>query len=240
MPWFGIRAFSSFLFALGVLLTSCSGGTTHDACGLVLAVDGSLTIADQRGPANPVGPGSGFCAGAVLHTSASASAQIACFANTLVHLLGETDFELDRLTLRRDGNETADEVEGRKIHCRLPAGLIYLSHLRPWGSSELIIVTPHGTLTASSDCLIRVRVDDRRIRITSARGNCSFQPASGQSAVAVEAGFLCEWPSAEPGPVIAANEAAGQQEIAELIAAEQRLNALAVTLRSAPPPWARR
>ena len=220
-----------------MLLTGCSGSTTHDTCGLVLSVDGSLTIAEQRVPARAVGPGSAFCAGAVLRTSASSSAQVACLANTLVQLLAETDFELDRLTLRRDGNETADEVEARKISCRFPAGLIYLSHFRPWGSSDLTIATPHGTLTASSDCLVRVRVDDRMIRITSARGVCGFRPANGLPAVAVEAGFLYQWPSAEPAPVIAANEAEGQREIAELITAHERLTTLARTLKSAPPPW---
>ena len=239
MSWFGIRTSLSLLFALAALLAGCSGGTTHDACGVVLAIEGSVTIAEKGASARVVEPGSSFCAGAVLHTSASSSAQIACLANTLVQLLAETDFEIDRLTLRRDGNETADEVEARAVRCRLPAGLIYLSHLRPWGSSDLTIITPHGTLITNSDCLVRVQVDNRRIRITSARGTCSFQPASGQPAVAVETGFLYQWPSPEPAPVIAANEADGQREIAELIDAEKRLNALAITQRSAPPPWRR-
>jgi hypothetical protein len=240
MPRFEIRISSPFLPALGLLLTGCIGGTSHDVCGLVLAVNGSVTIAEAHAPARRVDSGSAFCPGSILRTSVTSSAQIACPESTRIQLSEETELELDRLTLRKDGNETGDEVEARQIHCRLPTGLIYLSHQRPWGSAELTIVTPHGTLTANSDCLIRVRVNNKTVRITSAGGTSTFQPADGQPAREVTAGFVCEWPSSEPAPVAAANDAAGQQEIAALFSAEERFNALTLARRSAPPPWGQR
>jgi hypothetical protein len=227
-------------FAIGILLNGCIGGTSHDVCGIVLAANGSVTIAEEHAPARAVDPGSTFCAGTILRTSVTSSAQIACVASTRIQLSAETELELNRLTLRKDGNETGDEVDARQIRCRLPTGLVYVSHQRPWGSAELTIVTPHGTFTANSDCLVRMQVNSQAVRITSARGTSGFQPGDGQPAVEVKAGFICEWPSSQPEPVVAANDAAGQQEIAELFAAEERLNALATARRSAPPPWAQR
>jgi hypothetical protein len=240
MPRFGIRVSTPFLPALSLLITGCVGGTSHDVCGVVLAVNGSVAIAEARAPARAARPGSAFCAGAVLRTSANSSAQIACPASTGIQLSEETELELQRLVLTKDGNETGDEVEARQLHCRLASGLIYLSHHRPWGSAELTIVTPYGTLTANSDCLLRLKVDDKKIRITSARGTSAFQPADGQPAREVAAGFILEWPSPDPAPMAAANDAAGQQEIAQLFAAEERLNALAIARRLAPPPWEQR
>ena len=139
------------------------------------------------------------------------------------------------MTLRKDGNETEDEMEARTVKCRLLTGAIHISHRGAEGVAEFVAATPHGILTAKFNCMVRLAVDGKTTRITCASGGVTFQPADGHPAFAVEAGFVSEWPSSASIVVPAAESAAGQQEVVEALDVEQRLVSLAKDRRAALP-----
>lgn len=208
---------------------------THEVCGIVLAAAGSVTSEQRAGQSRPVDLDSKLCAGAIIRTSSASTAQIACLSNTLVQLSENTALEIDSVTLRKDGNETEDEMEARAVRCRLLNGAIHISHRGAEGVVDFIADTPQGTLRAKFNCMIRLAADRQKTRITCASGGVTFQPADGHPAFSVEAGFVFEWPSVSPTVVAAAESVAGQQEVLDALDVEQRLAALAKTRRAAMP-----
>jgi hypothetical protein len=229
-------ACSLSLIVLELLLAGCSGSTTHEVCGIVLATEGSVTIEQRNGPLQPLDLNSKLCAGTVIQTSSTSTAQIACLSNALVQLSEKTALEIESVTLRKDGNETEDEIEARAVKGRLRTGAIHISHRGAEGVAEFVAATPHGILTAKFNCMVRVAVEGKTTRITCASGSVTFEPADGHPAFAVEGGFVSEWPCPAPVVVAAAESAAGQQEVIQALEVEQRLGALAKS-RRAVMPW---
>jgi hypothetical protein len=227
--------FLSLIIILELLLAGCSGSITHEVCGTVLSAEGSVTNEQRSGPSRPLDLNSKLCAGTIIRTSSASTARIACLSNALVQLSEKTALEIDSLTLRKDGNETEDEMEARAVKCRLLTGAVHISHRGSEGVAEFVAATPHGILTAKFNCMVRLAVDGKTTRITCASGDVTFQPADGHPAFLVKAGFVSEWPSDAPAVVAAADSAAYQQELVEALDVEQRLGALAKDRRSAMP-----
>ena len=222
--------------AVCLLLAGCTGNTTHQVCAIVLAAEGSVTADGQRIVAPPgTTGGSPLCPGTIIRTSENSSVQIACLSNTLMHLFENSTVEIDRLTLRKDGNETDDEMEARSARCRLATGTMTIAYQGAEGISEFIAITRHGTLTAKFSSVIHLAVDNELARITCASGMVSFEPSNGRPAVLVEAGFVAESTARGTTMVPAATTAEGQQAISNALVVEKQLAALAMSRRETLP-----
>lgn len=229
------RSFLLPILAAGFLFDSCGGPTTHEVCGTVLAAEGSVEINGQRASPHSIRSRPDLCAGAILRTFPRAKVQIACLPNALIHIAENTAFKIQSLTLRKDGNETDDGIEARAARCRLVSGAIDLSHWGTEGVAEFVTSTPHGTVIAKFNCVVRVAVDDKKTRITCASGRVMFVPIGG-SPLMVEAGFVTEWPSNTPITAAAAESASDQQALTDAFEMGQRLESL-LKARSAALPW---
>ena len=194
MPSFGRgRIYCLRIAAVSLLLTGCTGNTTHQVCAVVLAVEGAVTADGQRVVAlSGTDPGPPVCPGTIIHTSTDSSAQIACLTNALVHLSENSTVEIANLNLRKDGNETEDEMEARTVRCRLATGTITIAYQGAEGVSEFIAVTPHGTLIAKFSCVVRLVVTNEAVRVACASGMVTFEPSNAGPPVLVEAGFVAE------------------------------------------------
>jgi hypothetical protein len=203
----------SFLTALAGFLGACAGPVTEEVCGSVLATQGLVEISEQAiGPFKPADNRSRLCAGTVVRTSAGSTAQLACLPNALIHLSANSVLEIDSLTLRKDGNETDDEVQARVARCKLVAGAIDFSHRGAEGVAEFVLSTKHGDLNAKFNCVAHVVVNDQKIRVTCASGMLIFSPANGGQSVTLESGFVTEWPSQTAAAAAAAAETASDQQ----------------------------
>lgn len=229
------RAAALSMLAFPWLMAGCGGAVTHEVCGSFLETHGSVELAfagDSAG--QPVGPDSTLCRGTTIRTGADATADVALLANALVHLLPQTSLEVTGLTLRKDGNETDDDIEARATKCRLASGSILLSHRGGEGVAELAATTPHGTVIAKFSCLAFIAVDAQRTRITCANGTMTFLPVGDGAAVQVAAGFSLDWPSASVA-VRAAESSRSQDEITQAFELESRLEALLKTRAFSAP-----
>jgi hypothetical protein len=212
------------ILALGFLLNGCGGAITHEVCGTVLSTDGPVEInGHAAGSPNSLPD---LCAGAIIRTSSGAKIEIACLPNALLHLSENATLEIESITLRKDGNETDDEIEARAARCRLKSGVMDLSHQGTEGVAEFIASTPHGRLIAKFNSVARVAVDDKKTRILCASGTVTFVPTNGGAPVIVEAGFVAECPSTRPTVAAAAGNASDQQALIDLFDRAQRLESL--------------
>lgn len=226
------------IVAASLLLAGCSGNTTHQVCGVVVAAEGAVTI-DGQPVFVPEGTsrGSQLCPGTILRTSTASTAQIACLSNTLLELAEKSTLKMDSLSLWKDGNETEDEIEARSMRCHFSAGTLTIAYHGAEGVSEFIAVTPHGILTAKFSCVARLVVDDQTTHISCANGTVVFEPSDGRPGIPVEAGFIAESSARETAIKPAAATAAGQQEITRSLEIERRL-ATSALARRATLPWA--
>jgi len=231
------RGFVLSVLAVGFLLNGCGGAITHEVCATVLATEGSVEIDGQRASLpDSVKTRLDLCAGTIVRTSSGAQVQIACLPNALVHLSENSALKIESVTLRKDGNETDDEMEARAVRCRLMTGAMDLSHRGTEGVAELIASTPHGKLIAKFNCVVRVAVDEKKTRITCASGMVTFVPANGDAGVTVEGGFVTEWPSSTPMVAAPAENTSDQQALVDAFERAQRLEAL-LKARGASFPW---
>jgi FecR protein len=222
---------------LFLLLTGCSGNTTHQVCAVVLATEGTVTAEGQR-ITSPQGadPGARLCPGTSIQTSVDSRARIACLSNTLIDLSENSTLGFERLTLTKDGNETDDDVEARGARCRIGNGKITIAYRGAEGVSEVIVLTPHGTMTAKFSCIVRLKVDDKKTRITCASGSVAFEPWDGHGSVVVEAGFVAELPANGAAIVPATATTEAQQEVTAALESERQLATLVLS-RRATLPW---
>ena len=212
------------ILALGFLLNGCGGAITHEVCGTVLSTDGPIEINGH--PAGSPNSLPDLCAGTIIHTSSGGKIEIACLANALIHLSEDTTLEIESITLRKDGNETDDEIEARAARCRLKSGVIDLSHQGTEGVAEFIASTPHGRLIAKFNSVARIAVDDKKTRILCASGTVSFVPVNQGAPVIVEAGFVAECTPSTAAVAAAAGNASDQHALIDLFDRAQRLESL--------------
>lgn len=224
---FAWLAWSAF-FALGLLLSGCVGAITREVCATVLDADGVVELKERSADSfHPIDRHFVLCAGTNIRSSPGSSAEISCFPNALIHLSEKTTLTIESLTVRKDGNETDDEVENRSAHCHLVAGTVDFSHRGTEGVAEFIVATSHGKVIAKMNCVARIRTDERKVRVTCASGMLTIISGNGSSAQTVEAGFVAEWSSKAPIMITAAAESSsGQHDVTEAFDAGQRLEAL--------------
>ena len=129
-----------------------------------------------------------------------------------------------------------NDIRERTVRLLLLGGTMRVSFtLIPQSRSDLTIRTPHGELNADSDCILLADVDNRRTRVTCVQGIVTMRV--GQSDFSIEAGYFQEFPSTDPSPGVAADDAQAQRDMMSMIQTEDELQALARRQRLSKPAF---
>lgn len=220
---------SRTLFCLSccaALLSGCWSGVSRHVLATVLETRGE--VAYQARNANrftslttEAKPG----AGSVLRTAPDAQVSLSLLPGALVQLSGNSDLRIEELLLTKDGNETEDGMRKRAARVRLNHGSATVVFERRDDSEvRFTVATLAVTVTANEDCVCQINVESAKTLIACARGKV-YATAGGAEPAIVKAGYYQEWPG---GTTRAAeNDARAQAAIADSLAAEQALRALA-------------
>ena len=227
------------LIALLVSATALSGcweGTTSEALTTVLSIDGSAEVSSDGGGTFaalhlPDHPGKH----ASLRTTAGSRVALAPLPNCLLHLEGDTDLEILRIALTKDGNETGADMRARYVDLKLTRGRILASHI--WGEAvaRFTVATAHGQLIVISNALFWLETDATRTRITCVSGSVEFRPKAASSTTPISSGFVGESTGTDLNLTPAEATLPAQESIVEAFRLEQELRELAGRNRNVLP-----
>jgi hypothetical protein len=221
------KFFCVFLWCgLALSFFACREGVTRRVMATVLSVNGTADVR-QEGDSefHEITPASLFGVGALVRTGTGGTLDLAFLPNALADLSEKTELQIDELTLTKDGNATRNDIRSRMVRLRLLRGTMHASFNRLRGSkSDLAIRTPHGELTASSDSIFFVNVDDRRTRVVCVYGMITARVESTD--FSIEAGNFQEFPSGHLSARAAEDDGQAQREVASTIDADHALQDL--------------
>jgi hypothetical protein len=236
-----LNCFAAVLFcSLALSFSACEEVVTRRALATVLSVDGPAEFRQKGHSAfNQITPATLFGVGAVVRTGTGGTLNLAFLPNTLASLSENTELQIDDLVLTKDGNAMRNDVRSRTVRLLLLGGTIRVSFNRlPDCKSDLTIRTPHGELTANSDCVVLVNIDNRRTRVTCAYGRATMRIR--QTNFSIEAGYFQEFPSSDLWSRAAADDAQAQRDATSMIEMENELQNLAGHQRLLKPHFLER
>ena len=220
-----LASFSSVL-ALSVCLlgNGCSKGITRSTVAFVLLVRGDVVFGNaERNDFRPVTSKSKIHVGDIVRTSDGASINLALIPGAFVQLSGNSEIKIEKLTLTKDGNDTAEHMLDRGAWIRLNRGRIVCSFSQSdKTASEFGITTGQITLRPDSDCLFSVWTDGTMSRATCGRGEVSAS-ADVQPPLKIAAGYFFQKPTASKEPIAASSDARAQMDITTALNAEREL-----------------
>jgi hypothetical protein len=206
-------------------LTSCWEGISRHVLATVLAVHGDVTVRpNERSGSQPITTDSVFGDGATIRTATGAEVDLMPVPGVYVRLLEHSELKIDKITLVKDGDETASGTISRTVRLRLVAGggvACFEETDEP--QSQLIVATDRVTLIANPGTLFRVATDEHATRALSARGTIYTAAAGMSGAARIQAGFLQAWPSSSREPTRAADDQQEQIELSHAIKAGEEL-----------------
>jgi hypothetical protein len=213
------------------VLSGCWEGMSRQVAATILSLRGQIVYSSQEGGSfEPVSSETKLGAGSTLRTSANGAVNIALIPGVLTQISGNSELKIEELKLTKDGNETGDAIRERVARVEFRrGGMVVLFD----GFARFTIETPQATITVLPGCLIRADVDVRRTRLTCIRGKIYAAQKPAQIG-AVEAGYVCEWPS-DHGAVPAANDAQGQIDTTATLQAGRELSDLEAARRDHLP-----
>ena len=220
-----------------VLLTSCSDGTTRTVSSTILAARGGVRAKNGHTEEFlPARPGFTLRAGAVVQSAEGSLVDLLLLSNTPHAPAWRRRANLDSVRLSKDGNETADPMIARHVEISLPKGTVFMRYRQPAGSvGALLVTTPHGTITANSDCLVCLEVNSRRLRVICIRGVVESVPAGSRKSLAIDAGSVAELTSRTSSLTEVAQDAEAGEKVTEALSAEGELLKLARAQRNLLP-----
>ena len=220
-----LASFSSVL-ALCVCLfgNGCSKAITRSTVAVVFSVRGNVVFGNaERNDFQPVTPKSRIQAGDVVRTSEGASINLALIAGAFVQLPENSEIKIEKLTLTKDGNDTAEHMLDRSAWIRLNRGRIVCSFSQSdKTASEFGITTGQVTLKPDSDCLFSIWTDGTTSRATCERGEVNAS-ADAQPPLKIAAGYFSQWPTASKEPIAASADARAQMDITTALNVEPEL-----------------
>ena len=220
-----LASFSGMLaLCFCVLANGCSKGITRSTLAVVFSVRGNVVFGDtERNDFQTVTPKSKIHAGDVVRTSDGASINLALIAGAFVQLAGNSEIKIEKLTLTKDGNDTAEHVLDRRAWIRLNRGGIVCSFSQSdKTASEFGIKTGQISLTPTSDCLFSIWTDGTTSRVTCERGEVSAS-ADAQPPLKIAAGYFSQWPTPSKEPIAASSDARAQMDITTALSVEPEL-----------------
>ena len=219
-------AFFSSVLALCVCLleNGCSREITRSTLAIVFSVRGNVVFGNaERNDFQPVTFKSRIQAGDIVRTSDGASINLALIAGAFVQLAGNSEIKIEKLTLTKDGNDTAERTLDRRAWIRLNRGRIVCSFRQSdRTASEFGITTGQLTLRPDSDCLFSVWTDGTTSRATCGRGEVSTS-ADAQPPLKIAAGYFSQWPTTSKEPIAASADARAQMDITTALHVEPEL-----------------
>ena len=220
-----LASFTSVLALCVCLLgTGCSKGITRSTVAFVLLVRGDVVFGNaERNDFQPVTSKSKIHVGDIVRTSDGASINLALIPGAFVQLSGNSEIKIEKLTLTKDGNDTAEHMLDRGAWIRLNRGRIVCSFSQSdKTASEFAITTGQITLRPDSDCLFSVWTDGTTSRVTCGRGEVSAS-ADVQPPLKIAAGYFFQKPTASKEPMAASSDARAQMDITTALNAEREL-----------------
>jgi len=220
-----LASFISVLALCFCLLgNGCSKGITRSTVAIVFSVRGNVVFGNaERNDFQPVIFKSRIQAGDIVRTSDGASINLALIAGAFVQLAGNSEIKIEKLTLTKDGNDTAERMLDRRAWIRLNRGRIVCSFRQSKKTaSEFGITTGQMTLRPDSDCLFSVWTDGTTSRATCGRGEVSAS-ADAQPPLKIAAGYFSQWPTASKEPIAASADARAQMDITTALDVEPEL-----------------
>jgi hypothetical protein len=215
----------TFLVALcSGLVNGCSEDVTRRTGITVFSARGDVVFGTtERNDFEPVTRESRIYDGSVVRTADDALLDLGFNASALAQISRNSEIEIDELKISKDGNETRGGVRSRSARIRLNRGKItVLFTQRGRGTSRFAISTPATTITADSDCLFCVQLDDAVTRLTCIRGKVHAATA-GRPTLAIGGGYFQQWPLTRSEPVAASENAAAQIDITDSLEIEDKL-----------------
>jgi hypothetical protein len=205
-------------------LTSCWEGISRHVLATVLAVHGDVTVRpNERSGFQPITTDSVFGDGATIRTATGAEVDLMPVPGVYVRLLEHSELKIDKITLVKDGDETASGTISRTVRLRLVAGggvACFEETDEP--QSQLIVATDRVMLIANPGTLFRVATDEHNTRAVSAKGTI-YSSAPASRGVGVPSGFFQAWPSFTREPTRAADDQQAQIELSHAIKAGEEL-----------------
>jgi hypothetical protein len=231
--------FSTFTLLLALccgLANGCSGGVTRRTAATVLSVKGNVVfgMAEQNN-FQPVTRESRIYDGNIVRTSDGALLNLGLIAAALAQMSSNSEIKIEELKIAKDGNQTGGNMRSRSARIRLNRGKITLLFSgRDKSTSQFAVSTPAVTVTADSDCLLRVQRDDTTTRVTCVQGKV-YASTGAQPPIAIGAGYFQQWPSTRPEPVAATEDAAAQIDITDSLEIENQLRELGADWQNRRP-----
>ena len=233
-----LNCFVAILYCgIAFSFSACEANVTRRALATVLSVDGKAEVR-QKGHSEftAITPSTLLQIGALVRIGAGGTLNVALLPNTLANLSENTEVQIDDLTLTKDGNAMRNDVRSRTVRLLLLSGTIRVTFSRiPESQSDFTVRTSHGELTANSDCIVLVNIDNRRTRVTCAYGTVTTR--IWQTNFPIEAGYFQEFPSTELSPRAAADDAQAQRDVTSMIETENELENLARRQRLSKPDF---
>lgn len=147
-----------------------------------------------------------------------------------------SELQIGRLFLTKDGNETGSAMRNRQVQVKLLRGSAVISQvLGDWAQSKVSVETPEGTLLGNYQSLIRIEHADDTTRALCASGIVEFQPAGSHAALSLPRGSVGEWRHGQARIFLAETEPRGQEDLQAALEAEQKLRGLMDQIRYTLP-----
>ena len=213
------------------VLSGCWEGMSREVFATILSLRGHIVYSSKEGGSfEPISSETKLGAGSTLRTPTDGAVNIALIPGALTQISGNSELKIEELELTKDGNETGDAIRDHIARVELRrGGMVVLFD----GFARFTIQTPQATITVLPGCLFRLDVDGSHTRLTCVRGKIYAAAKSGPIS-AVEAGYVCEWPT-DHGPAPAADAAQGQIDTTATIQVGRELRDLETGRRDRLP-----
>jgi hypothetical protein len=216
--------------------SACWEGTSRDVSATVLSLEGPAFLSIDGGRTfSELRPAQNLGSHAVLRTSAASQLSLALLPNCLVQLEANSSLEILRLALRKNGNETGDDIQERLAEAKLIDGRVFVSHV--WGETRarLAVSTGNGEVSTPSNATFWIDLADGTTRVTCASGWVEFHPTGAAKATRVPPGSIGRWPSTNENITAADADPGGQDDLQKAIELEQELRDLMKRKRNILP-----
>src|SRR6266571_3453493 len=212
-------------------LGSCWEGISRQVVASVLSFRGESTYrSKEASDFRPINLQTKLGPGSTLKTSNDGQLNMILIPGALARISGDSELRIEELRLTKDGNETGDAMRERTVRVELRRGAMIVLFE---GVARFTIETHQCTITVLPSCLFRLDVDGSRTRLTCIRGKIYAARKPAQIS-AVEAGYVCEWPS-DHGAVPAADDVQGQIDTIATLQAGRELRDLEAARRDHLP-----
>lgn len=176
--------------------------------------------------------------GAKISSGPNARVDLMVLPGVLMELAADTEIEILRLRLERDGDESIHPMIAREAEVRLLRGSITASVGQAATDSQLLVHTSFGIVDTGQQMICRVGVGVDSERILCLRGQLIVSPTGAKAEMAIPKGHFADLPAAGAKPRLIADAGAEvQAEARAVLEVEKRLHRLLMENGANFEPW---